>query len=76
MTTKDAKKFLTQLNHKPHKLIRFKKYNLPNERSCGQNLFKCNKCGRTGGHINKYGLHLCRHCFRENARDIGFKQYS
>ena len=26
--------------------------------------------------IEKYGLNLCRQCFREIAADIGFKKYS
>ena len=33
------------------------------------------RCGRTGAHIRRYGLHLCRQCFREHATDLGFKQY-
>ena len=32
--------------------------------------------GRFGGHISKYGIGLCRHCFREIAEEIGFKKYS
>ena len=76
MTASDPKKMLKQLNEKPQKLIRFKKYNLSKERSCGIMRYKCERCGRTGGHIGQYGLHVCRHCFREIAKDIGFKQYS
>uniref|UniRef100_A0A183GLP6 40S ribosomal protein S29 n=1 Tax=Heligmosomoides polygyrus TaxID=6339 RepID=A0A183GLP6_HELPZ len=26
------------------------------------------------GLIRKYGLHMCRRCFREYAKDIGFKK--
>ena len=26
--------------------------------------------------VRRYGLRLCRHCFRESARDLGFKKYS
>ena len=37
---------------------------------------RCKNCGRTGGHISKYGIHLCRQCFREYATEIGFKKYS
>ncbi|MBI4449124.1 30S ribosomal protein S14 [Candidatus Woesearchaeota archaeon] len=52
------------------------KHNAPKERSTGVNLFHCRRCYRLGGHINKYDLHLCRHCFREIALKLGFKKYS
>lgn len=29
-------------------------------------------CGNGGGMIRKYGLNICRQCFREYAKDIGF----
>lgn len=29
-------------------------------------------CGNQGGIIRKYGLDICRQCFREKATDIGF----
>ena len=29
-------------------------------------------CGNGGGLVRKYGLMLCRQCFREKAEDIGF----
>ncbi|MFH1409844.1 MAG: 30S ribosomal protein S14 [Nanoarchaeota archaeon] len=53
----------------------FKKYNTPKKRSCGMALRKCTRCGNTHAHINKYGLKLCRRCFRDIATDIGFKKY-
>ncbi|RLI95849.1 MAG: 30S ribosomal protein S14 [Candidatus Altiarchaeales archaeon] len=37
---------------------------------------RCSICGTTRGLIHKYGLHICRKCFRENARSIGFRIYS
>ncbi|MEK6839816.1 MAG: 30S ribosomal protein S14 [Nanoarchaeota archaeon] len=46
------------------------------KRTCGAALRKCRRCGRTHAHIQKYGLHLCRQCFREIAPSIGFKKYS
>ncbi|MCH6576046.1 MAG: 30S ribosomal protein S14 [Bacteroidetes bacterium] len=55
------------------KYIRF---NAPKKRTTGINLKKCKWCGRTRGHISKYGLHLCRQCFRSIATKIGFKKYS
>ena len=33
-------------------------------------------CNNTHGLIRKYGLDLCRRCFREYATDIGFVKYS
>jgi small subunit ribosomal protein S29e len=29
-------------------------------------------CTHTAGLIRKYGLNICRQCFREKAADIGF----
>ncbi|HEC82734.1 MAG TPA: 30S ribosomal protein S14 [Thermoplasmatales archaeon] len=36
----------------------------------------CIRCGRKRGIIRRYGMHLCRQCFREIAEDMGFKKYS
>jgi small subunit ribosomal protein S14 len=36
----------------------------------------CERCGRKRGIVRRYGLHLCRQCFREVAEEIGFKKYS
>ncbi len=36
----------------------------------------CERCGRKRGIIRRYGLHLCRQCFREIAPELGFKKYS
>ena len=76
MTYSDHKKFFKQLKVKPIKLKRFLKHNAPKERSCGKNLRRCTRCGRAGAHINKYGLKLCRQCFRDIAKELGFKQFS
>ncbi len=38
-------------------------------------LRKCRVCGGARGLIRKYGLFLCRKCFRERAEQIGFKKY-
>jgi ribosomal protein S14 len=35
----------------------------------------CVRCGQMGPVIQKYGLMLCRQCFREVARDMGFHKY-
>lgn len=36
----------------------------------------CTRCGRRRGIIRRYGMHLCRQCFREMAPELGFKKYS
>lgn len=46
------------------------------ERKFGKGIVKCRKCGRSGGVIRKYGLNYCRQCFREIAKELGFKKYS
>lgn len=76
MTTSDYKKMFTQLNAKPIKKAKYIKFNEPKKRSCGSALKKCRNCGRMGAHINKYGLNLCRQCFRDMAVGLGFKKFS
>jgi small subunit ribosomal protein S14 len=75
MTTKDYKKVLNQLSAKPVKMKKYLKHCTPKERSCGLAKKKCSRCGRVGGHVSKYGLDFCRHCFREVAQSIGFKKF-
>ncbi len=36
----------------------------------------CVRCGRKRGVIRRYGLRLCRQCFREVAFELGFRKYS
>ena len=76
MTTSDYKKVFKQLKAKPVILEKYKRLNSPKDRSCGRANKKCQRCGRMGGHIDKYGLNLCRQCFREIAQKIGFEKYS
>ena len=76
MTYSDHKKMLKQLKVKPPKFKKFIKHNAPKKRSCGRALKRCSRCGRIGGHIDKYGLDLCRQCFRDIASKIGFKKFS
>ncbi len=76
MTASDYRKFLKQFTRKPVIRNRFLKNNKPKERTTGIARKKCERCGRLGAMINKYGLNLCRHCFREIAVDLGFKKYS
>jgi small subunit ribosomal protein S14 len=37
---------------------------------------ECQRCGRKRGMVRRYGLNLCRQCFREIAPSLGFKKYS
>ncbi|MAE42846.1 30S ribosomal protein S14 [Candidatus Woesearchaeota archaeon] len=76
MTYSNYVKEFKQLKSKPEKLKKYIKHNAPKKRSCGISLKRCNRCGRIRGHISKYGLHLCRQCFRKNAINLGFKKYS
>ncbi len=76
MTVSNYKKTMKQIKNKKAKLQKFMKNNVPKKRSTGRSKDRCEICGRTGGHIKKYGLRLCRHCFREISKDIGFKKYS
>jgi len=36
----------------------------------------CTVCGTNRGMVHKYGLNVCRRCFREVASKIGFKKLS
>lgn len=76
MTSSDHKKMLDQLKVKPAKHQKFIKHNAPKKRSCGINTKKCKRCGNYHGHISKYGLNLCRRCFREVAIKMGFKKFN
>ncbi|MAE13723.1 30S ribosomal protein S14 [Candidatus Woesearchaeota archaeon] len=76
MTTADHSKVLVQIKHKKGKFVKWKKNNTPRKRAFGESTKKCVRCGRTGGHISKYLIHLCRQCFRESATKLGFKKYS
>ena len=76
MTISDWRKVLKQLKPKPAKMKKYIKHNAPKDRAVGRRKVKCSQCGRYGGHVSKYGLELCRHCFREIAPKIGFKKYS
>ena len=72
MTTKDYKKVFKQLEQYPVKLAKYKKHNTPKKRTTGKNLKVCRVCGTHRGTIKSYGLNLCRRCFREMAKEIGF----
>ncbi len=41
----------------------------------GRGTRKCRICGTSRGLIRSYQLQICRRCFREAARDLGFEKY-
>lgn len=49
---------------------------LPPNFRFGRGARQCVRCARQSGLIRQYRLWLCRQCFREVARDLGFKKYS
>jgi len=75
MSYSNFNKAITQLKVKPGKLKKYLKHNSPKERKTGVALRRCRRCERIRGHIRKYGLNLCRQCFREIATKLGFKKY-
>lgn len=76
MTTSNFRKAYTQLKFKPTKWKKFLKHNAPKKRTVGAALKRCRLCGSNKGHVQKYGITMCRKCFRENAKKIGFRKYS
>ncbi len=48
----------------------------PKERKYGKGSRRCRRCGSKGSTIiRRYGLNLCRQCFRESAESLGFRKY-
>ncbi|MEQ2215080.1 hypothetical protein XENOCAPTIV_027089 [Xenoophorus captivus] len=45
-------------------------------RKFGQGSRSCRVCSNRHGLIRKYGLNMCRQCFRQYAKDIGFVKAS
>ncbi|GAB1730212.1 hypothetical protein NU195Hw_Modified_219t1 [Hortaea werneckii] len=41
-------------------------------RTYGKGSRSCRVCTHKAGLIRKYGLNICRQCFREKSTDIGF----
>lgn len=75
MTYSNYIKAFKQLKIKPSKLKKYIKHNAPKQRKYGIATRRCKICGRIGGHVRRYGMSLCRHCFREQAKKLGFKKY-
>ncbi|KAH8891331.1 ribosomal protein S14 [Thozetella sp. PMI_491] len=44
-------------------------------RSYGKGARSCRVCTHKAGLIRKYGLNICRQCFREKSADIGFVKH-
>ncbi|MBI2140053.1 30S ribosomal protein S14 [Candidatus Woesearchaeota archaeon] len=65
-----------QLRDKPAIYKKFLKYNTPKPRKYGKITKVCRVCGNHRGHISKYGINICRRCFREVAIRLGFKKFS
>lgn len=42
----------------------------------GRGANQCTRCGQRRALVRKYGIFLCRQCFRETAPSLGFKKYS
>ena len=40
----------------------------------GRGMRKCRICGNSRGMVRSYGLYVCRRCFREVGRDLGFNK--
>ena len=38
-------------------------------------IFGCERCGQMRSMVRMHGLHMCRQCFRDSAKDMGFKKY-
>ena len=75
MTSSDYRKMVKQLRPKKAMLKKFLKHNKPKERKHGVLNRRCIRCGNVRGHIRRYGINLCRRCFREQAPELGFKKY-
>ena len=76
MTYTTHKNVLKVIKNKPGKIKKFQKHNTPKKRSSGVTNKKCSLCLRVGGHVGQYGLSLCRQCFRDYSKKLGFKKYS
>ena len=75
MSYSNYEKVFKQLDAKPVKKTKFIKHNKPKDRKFGKSTKKCLMCGSPRAHISVYNLHLCRRCFRNNAKKLGFKKY-
>ncbi|MHA1238734.1 MAG: 30S ribosomal protein S14 [Candidatus Odinarchaeia archaeon] len=42
----------------------------------GKGTRKCRICGTYQAIIRSYGLNICRRCFRQNAKKLGFEKFN
>ena len=75
MTASSWTKTFKQVKHKKAERASQLKHNKPEPPKFGAGARRCKICLRYGAHIRKYGLNVCRQCFREIALDLGFKKY-
>lgn len=45
------------------------------QRQFGKGSRHCARCGTYNGLVRRYGINLCRQCFREVAGNLGFKKF-
>ncbi|MFX1257585.1 MAG: 30S ribosomal protein S14 [Promethearchaeota archaeon] len=48
---------------------------MPQSKNYGKGIRECRRCKTHRAIIRRYGLNLCRRCFYEIGKDIGFKRY-
>jgi small subunit ribosomal protein S14 len=46
------------------------------QKEYGKGIRTCKMCGTNQAIIRRYGINICRRCFRENAKKLGFKKYN
>ncbi len=63
------------LKGKPAKYSRFTRFNQHKLQPHDRRAHMCVRCNRTEAHIGIHGLSYCRECFREVAKDLGFRKY-
>lgn len=75
MTASSWTKIFKQVKHKKAERAAMLKHNKPTPPKFGIGARRCKICLRYGAHIRKYGLNVCRQCFRDIAEDLGFQKY-
>ncbi|MFX1364386.1 MAG: 30S ribosomal protein S14 [Promethearchaeota archaeon] len=48
---------------------------MPQGKHFGKGQRECRRCHTHRGVIRRYGLYICRRCFYEIGKDIGFKRF-
>ena len=48
---------------------------MPQGKNIGKGQRVCRRCGTHRGVIRRYGLYICRRCFYEIGKDIGFHRF-